>query len=261
MPSRGIFRELHLSHRPEHCEHVLALARRYGHHTRKLFYSTRVGVDEDEYGAKQFTRPVLARAAAALLSGASDPDGDTADSGRPLLPNLGSLSIDIRGTYELGMKSVRPSGSRGFRSNGKLCKERWGPHPGAEHVRRFEGRHAWRALLTEVWAAASANRTVRDLTVDKYHPARTSAADTDEYGAFIGRLESLSIVSSAATGRGVQKGGRPARVHPPNRAPGFHAYVCASLGDTFFRHARSLRRLRIESEEWACLGTYPDFPH
>lgn len=254
---RDVFGELHVSDRPEHCERVLALAREYGCYTKKLYFRARVDIYDDDYaGAKPFARPVLPKAAAMLISGApedgpedggggADSDSDSGQRGGrrrgPLLPQLRSLTLDLR---PYGRSRERPG------VNGRSRTDRWTPAPTAERVGQLEQRHEWRALFTEVWAAASANRALTELTIDGYRPARRLAQATPEYRAFLGRLESLNIVITVETAR--------SRGWDLKHAPSFQAIVCSSLNNRLFRHAGALRRLRIESREWVFLSVAVD---
>ncbi|KLU84374.1 hypothetical protein MAPG_03418 [Magnaporthiopsis poae ATCC 64411] len=242
-----VFGELHLSHRTIHCSRVLTLARKYGCYTKTLYFRARVDIYDDFHGTAPYIRPALPREAWPLIAGASQVrprlkgSAPVPDSGPPLLPKLRSLTIDIQ-------PDDLPRQRHGV--NGMLYTDPWTPVPTAEALRKLERRGGWRRLLTEVWAAASVNPTLKDLTVVGYQPVRLSAMTVPEYGAFLGRLESLNIVITAEVAR--------ARGYDINRAPSFQALVCSALDEAFFQHTRSLRRLRIESKEWVFLTVASD---
>lgn len=117
------------------------------------------------------------------------------------------------------------------------------PRDDPEALLQLEAEDPRRRLLADTWAALAQNATVRELSVDRFVPAWTSAFHSAGFRELLRRLETLRVGIY-----GARNGHRSINTVP--------AYVDSlqSLLKVLFLHGSELRRLSLHASQHAPLG-------
>ncbi|KAF5002734.1 hypothetical protein FGRMN_131 [Fusarium graminum] len=106
----------------------------------------------------------------------------------------------------------------------------------------------WRAQYTEFLKCIALNQKITNLTVSNLPPRDSSAWDTPEWKAFLGRLKYVNIsIFGADNGAG----------WCANTVDGFGEFV-HSLPDKFMEFADNIERLSLEASPEGLLGSHPE---
>ena len=176
----------------------------------------------------------------------SDEDNNDEASKQPDLPNFLYRLLKFE-----GMPAMRGILVVDFKAKDNFDGESWGGDPpdlGSiymhaevedEHtIAHDEHEHQWRANIAQVWALIATNRSIRELTIVNLPPRATSAWFTAEWHSFLGQLEELSVcVWGGDNGAGWNSNTTSGYVH-----------FFSQLGNYFFYHTKSLRRLSITAD-------------
>ncbi|KAM0351150.1 hypothetical protein ACHAPU_002934 [Fusarium lateritium] len=104
----------------------------------------------------------------------------------------------------------------------------------------------WRAQYTEFFKCIASNRNITKFTISNLLPRDSSAWDTPEWKAFLGRLKDLSLsMFGANNGAGWYA----------NTVDGFSEFV-QGLSDKFMQFAGNLDRLTLEANPEGLIGSH-----
>lgn len=111
-------------------------------------------------------------------------------------------------------------------------------------VEKQEQEYQWRCVMSRIWRCLSTNVAVRSLAICALPPGPTSTWFTEDWKAFLGRLETISIdIWGGDNGVGWNS----------NTCPGYLHFL-NHLDKYFFNHAKSSRKLSIKADEGSPYG-------
>ena len=217
-----LFTILRVTNRNEDQEILNTVLNKYGDYVHQLYFECFLYPDEDPD---------------------SDEDDNSEVSKQGDLPNLICRLIggdDLPVTCRTLTVDFKPEDN--FEGEG------WGADQGSIYIHDeaededsiavSEGNNQWRANLVQAWTLIATNRSTRRLSIVNLPPKATSAWFTAEWHSFLGQLEELSI--------GIWGGDNGAGWHS-NTTDGYLDFLF-QLGNYFFHHAQTLKRLYIKAD-------------